>query len=383
LIDFSLSAEQQRLRDEIVAFARADLNAGTADRDRDQVFPHDLWLKCGERRLPGLLVPEEYGGLGLDAVSATVALEALGYGCGDSGLNFAICAHLLACVVPIWKHASEAQKQQYLPGLSDGSIIAANAMSEPGSGSDAFAMTTRAEPDGDGFRLNGSKTFCSNGPCADIVVTYAATNAEKAYHGGITAFIVPCDTAGFRAGPPFNKLGLRTSHMSDVVFDNAWVPASAVLGGVGAGGGIFAQSMDWERACLGAIHVGGMHRLLELCTARARTFKVSGEPIGKSQGVSHSIANMKVRLDASRLLVHRAASRLERARDVSMDAAIAKLFVSEAMTTTAREAIAIFGESGVIEGHASERALRDAVAGTIYSGTSEIQRNIISRWLGL
>lgn len=382
-MDFALSSDQQRLRDEIVTFARAELNSGTAERDRAQIFPHDLWLKCGEHRLQGLFVPEEFGGRGLDPLSATIALEALGYGCDDGGLSFAICAHLLACVVPIWKHGTDEQKRLYLPGLSDGSIIAANAMSEPASGSDAFALITRADADGDGFRLNGTKTFCSNGPCADLVVTYAATDPDRGYYGGITAFMVPRSTPGFRTGPPFDKLGLRTSHMSEVIFDAAWVPADAVLGEVGSGSGIFAESMDWERVCLGAAHIGTMQRLLELSINHARTHKVDGQAIGKSQGVSHAIADMKLRLDAARLLMYRSASLLDHARNVSMDASITKLFVSEALVATAQAALRLFGDCGIVDGHPAERALRDAVSSTLYSGTSEIQRNIIGRWLGL
>lgn len=328
-------------------------------------------------------MPEEYGGRGLDAVSSVVALEALGYGSDDAGLNFAICAHLLACVVPIWKHGSEEQKRRLLPGLSNGSMIAANAMTEPGSGSDAFALVTRAEPDGESFRLDGSKIFASNAPVADLIVTYAATDVTKGYHGGVTAFLVPRDTPGFRTGKPFHKLGLRTSPMSEVIFENASVDANSVLGRVGGGSVIFAQSMDWERVCLGAIHVGSMQRLLDLCVKHARSTKVGGEAIGKSQSISHPIADMKVRIDASRLLVYRAASLLDNSKSVSLDAAAAKLFVSEAYVATAQAAARIFGEAGIVSGHPAERALRDSLASTIYSGTSEIQRNIISRWLGL
>jgi alkylation response protein AidB-like acyl-CoA dehydrogenase len=312
-----------------------------------------------------------------------IALEALGYGSQDAGLNFAICAHLLACVVPVWKHGSEAQKRELLPRLCNGTIIAANAMTEPGSGSDAFAMLTRAEADGDGFRLNGVKVFASNAPCADLIVTYAATDPVKGYYGGITAFLVPRDTPGFRTGSHFRKLGLRTSPMSEVIFENAFVPRSAVLGEVGGGSGIFAQSMDWERVCLGAIHVGAMERLLDISITHARTHKEDGQAIGKSQGVSHQIADMKVRLEAARLIMCQAAGLLDHARDVSMHAAIAKLFVSEALVATATAATRVFGEQGIVEGHEAERALRDSLASTIYSGTSEIQRNIIARWLGL
>ncbi|HEX2723847.1 MAG TPA: acyl-CoA dehydrogenase, partial [Gemmatimonadaceae bacterium] len=268
-------------------------------------------------------------------------------------------------------------------GLCDGSLVAANAMTEPGSGSDAFALVTRADLDTDGFVLNGAKTFASNAPCADVFITYASNDSAKGYHGGVTAFIVPRKTPGFRTGPRFRKLGLRSSHMGEVIFENALVSHDAVLGTVGGGGPIFAQSMDWERVCLGAIHVGAMQRLLESCIRHARTHKVGGTAIGKSQSVSHRIADMKVRLDASRTLMYRAAASLETSRNVSMDAAIAKLFVSESFVACAQSASAIFADEGVIAGHEAERTLRDALASTIYSGTSEIQRNIISRWLGL
>jgi len=382
-MDFALTAEQKKLREEILSFAKTELNDGVAERDRSATFARELWLKCGEHRLQGLFVPEEYGGRGLDPQSTCVALEALGYGCTDGGLNFSICAHLLACVVPIWKHASEGQKRRYLPKLSDGRLIAANAMTEPASGSDAFALTTRADVYAGGYRLNGSKTFASNAPDADIIVTYAATDPAKGYYGGITAFIVPRETPGFRTGRPLEKLGLRTSHMSEVIFENALVGHDTILGGVGGGSQIFAQSMDWERVCLGAIHVGAMQRLLDLSVARARTQKVKGEAMGKSQSVSHPVADMKMRLDSARLLMYDAASRLEKARDISMYASIAKLAVSEAFTANARAALQLFGEEGIRDGHETERVLRDSIASTIYSGTSEIQRNIIARWLGL
>src|SRR5687768_13576172 len=174
--------------------------------------------------LAGLPVSPEYGGGGLDPVTTAVALEALGYGCEDGGLVFSLCAHLLACVVPIWLHGSEEQRRRWLPTLCDGSRIAVNAMTEPDSGSDAFAMKTRAEPDGDGFRLRGTKTFSTNGPVADIALVYAVTDSEKGYHGGITAFIVETGVSGFQRGQTFSKMGLRTSLIGEVVLDDVCVP---------------------------------------------------------------------------------------------------------------------------------------------------------------
>src|SRR5262245_18661321 len=262
-MDFGLSDEQRILRNEIHRFAREKLNGDVRERDRDQVFRRDLWNACAAMGLTGLPVPEAYGGPSLDSLSTAVALEALGYGCEDSGLVFSICAHLLACVVPVLQFGSEEQKRRYLPGFCDGSLIAANAMSEPGSGSDAFALRTRAEPEGNGFRVNGTKTFVTNAPVADVALVFAVTDSQKGYHGGITAFLVDCKTRGGTAGQKFEKMGLRTSPIGELVFEDMIVPAEAVLGGVGAGAGLFVHAMEWERACLFASHVGTMERLLE------------------------------------------------------------------------------------------------------------------------
>ena len=382
-MDFSLSDEQKLLREEIVRFAQQELNKDAAQRDREQVFPHALWLKCGEMKLPGLPVPEEFGGAGLDPLTTVIALEALGYGCHDGGLAFSICAHLLACVIPIWKFGSDEQKRKYLPDLCNGKIIAVNAMSEPDSGSDAFAMRTRAVADGEGFRINGVKTFSSNGPVADLAVTFALTDPEKGYYGGVTTFLVEKGTPGFRSSKKWDKMGLRTSPIGELVYEDAYVPASQVLDKPGSGAAHFTHSMDWERACLVAIHIGAMERLLEKAILQARTRKQFGQSIGKFQAIAHKIADMKVRLEAARLLVYKAASELERSRNVAMDAAIAKLFGSEALLQTALDTVQIFGGYGFMTEYEVERSLRDAVGSTIYSGTSEMQRNIISRWLGL
>lgn len=383
-MDFELSDEQKALRRDIIRFAQKELNQGVIERDRNHEFPHDLWLKCGQMGFQGLPIPEAYGGSGLDALSTAVALEALGYGCHDSGLVFSISAHLLACAVPIWKHGSEAQRQHYLPRLCQGQLIAVNAMSEPGSGSDAFAMTTRAVPDErGGFRLTGRKTFSSNGPVADLALVYAVTDPAKGYHGGITAFLVEKGTPGFAPGQTFAKMGLRTSPIGELVFNDVYVPETAVLGHVGGGAIEFTQSMDWERVCLFATHVGTMERLLEQAIKYARTRKQSGQAIGKFQAIAHRIADMKVQLEAARLLVYKAAWNLGRSRTVSLDAAIAKLYTSEAYIQTALSTVQIFGGYGFMTEYEVERSLRDAIGSTIYSGTSEIQRNIIARWLGL
>jgi alkylation response protein AidB-like acyl-CoA dehydrogenase len=382
-MDFSFTEEQQSLRENIIRFAKEKLNEAVVERDREQRFSRELWRKCGEIGLQGLPVPEQYGGSGLDALSSAIALEAFGYGCHDGGLVFSLCAHLLSCVVPLWQYGNEEQKQRYLPRLCNGTLIGVHAMTEPGSGSDAFALRTKAEPDGTGFRIKGTKTFISNAPIADLVIVFAVTDANKGYYGGVTAFLVENGTPGFVVSQKFEKMGLRTSPIGEIVFEDVYVPAEAVLNSVGAGSTLFTQAMDWERICLFAGHIGTMERLLEQSIMYARTRTQFGQPIGKFQAIAHRIVDMKVQLEAARLLTYRAAWRLGRAKHVSLDASMAKLFVSESLVKAALDTVQIHGGYGYMTEYELERALRDAVGSTIYSGTSEMQRNIIARWLGL
>ncbi len=382
-MDFALTEDQKTLRTTIIRFARDVLTPGAAERDREQRFDRELWRRCGEVGLPGLPVPEAYGGGGFDAVTTAVALEALGYGCTDGGLVFSLSAHLLSCVVPLWKFGTESQRRRWLPGLCDGTLVGVHAMSEPGSGSDAFTLRTRAVPDGDGFRLTGNKMFITNGPIADVVIVFALTDPAKGYHGGVTAFLVERGAAGFEAPRSIEKMGLRTSPFGELVFTDVRVGPDAVLGHVGGGAQMFVHSMDWERICLFAAHVGTMERLLETAVRYARTRTQFGQAIGKFQAVSHRLADVKVALEAARLLVYRAAWRLDAGRSAQLDAAIAKLFVSESLVEAAMAAVQVHGGYGYAVEYEVERALRDAIGSTLYSGTSEMQRNIIARWLGL
>jgi hypothetical protein len=382
-MDFTLNEDQRIIRDATIKFSEKELNVGAADRDRDQAFPREAWLKCGEMGLQGLPVDEKYGGSGADPLTTALALEAFGYGCHDGGLVFAVCAHLLACVVPIWRFGNEEQKRRYLPDLCRGALIAVNGMTEPESGSDAFSMSSKAVAEGDGFVLNGRKMFASNGPVADVAVIYAVTDSERGYHGGITAFIVEKGTRGFSAGQKYEKIGLRSCPIGELVMEDAYVSGGDVLGGIGAGSTIFTYSMEWERICIAACHVGKMENLLERSIEYARTRTAFSQKIGKFQAVSNRVAEMKVRLEAARLLVYKAASRIDKARDNAMDASIVKIFTSEALFTSAMDTVRTFGGYGIMAEYDVERFLRDSVAGTIYSGTNDMQRNIISRWLGL
>lgn len=376
---FSLNKDHKELRKGILAFCRAELSEGAEERDRTGTFPRDLWDKCGEMGLQGMPVPEEMGGLGLDPLSCAVALEALGQGCPDGGLLMAISAHLLANVVPIWKHGSKAQHEQHLANLCSGRSICAVGMTEPSAGSDPYSMATKAVPDGDGWVITGRKTFISNSSVADLALVYARTEEGKGYHGGITAFLL--EHPQFERGQDFETMGLRTCAIGELVLDEVRVGPEAVVGRVGAGGPMFFESMNWERTLLVACHMGVMDRLLQKAVKYARTRTSGGIPIGKHQAVSHRIADMKVKLEAARLLTYKAASKLDRSHDVALDAAIAKLFVSESLVSCALDTIRTLGGYGYTAEYEVERAMRDAVGGILYSGTSDIQRVLIARWL--
>lgn len=382
-MDFSPTKEQEAIRREIIQLARSALNDGARERDQAGTFDRGMWSRCAEAKLPGLAVPTEFGGRGLDSLSTAMALEAFGYGCVDGGLIFAVAAHMLAGAVPLWKHGSDDQRREVLPKLCDGTWIAAIAMTEPESGSDVFALSTRAVADGGGFRINGAKTLITNAPVADVAIVFALTDETKGFHGGITAFLVDLVSPGIKRGEPMRSVSVRSCAVGDLVFDDTYVPCTAVLGSVGGGASVFTTAMDWERTCLFATHVGTMERLLELAIRQAKTRRQSGHPIGKFQSVANRLVDMKVRLEAARLLVYRAAWRLEHSRTPSMDAAMAKLFTSESLLEGAMSAVRTYGGRGLEVDQDVERALRDAVACTLYSGTSDIQRNIIARWLGL
>lgn len=382
-MDFSISPEQKEICDAITHFAESELNKDLIDRDKNQVFDRKLWDQCGDMGLTGLAVDPEFGGMGYDAVTTSMALEALGYGCHDSGLVFSICAHLLACVIPISKHGSDMQKTEILPDLCSGKYIAVNAMTEPGTGSSPFSMKSTAKAVDGGYLLNGTKIFSTNGPIADMAVVYALTDKDKGFHGGISAFIVKTDTPGFEVGQKFEKMGLRTSPIGELIFNDVFVSSDHVLGEVGGGARIFSESMDWERACLVSAHVGTMRRLIEKAVDYARTRVQGGIAIGKNQAVSHRLASMRTNLEASRLMALSGAWSLDNTRFSSLNASMTKLFVSETYQKVTAENLQIYGGNGFMVECEHERYVRDATGSTIYSGTSDIQRNIIAGWMGL
>lgn len=383
MIDFSLTEEQELFRSQIVEFARQRLNQGVIERDVRADFDRAGFAACAEMGLLGLAVPEKYGGLDLDVVSCMVAMEALGYGADDQGLAFAVNTQLWTCELPILHFGSDEQKERYLPRLVTGEIIGGHATTEPNSGSDAFAMQTKAVQDGDVWVINGQKTFITNAPIADVLIIFASTGQSRGFGGGISAFLVETTEPGVHVGEPIHKMGLRTSPMAEVTLEDVRVPASAMLGRKGAGAAIFSSEMEWERSCLFACHLGAMERQLEKCVEYAKDRVQFGQSIGKFQSVSNRIADMKMRIEVGRQMLYKVGWLKDQGKRAVLEAAIAKLFVSEAYVRSSLDAVTIHGGYGYTAEYEVERMLRDSVGSILYSGTSDIQRNIIARWLGL
>ena len=354
---------------------------GVADRDRNCVFPRELWDACAEFGLQGLVVPAEWNGAGHDLLSAIAVLEGIGYGARDNGLVFSVAAHAASCEGPISDFGSDEQRKEWLPRLADGSAIGATGITEPDSGSNALSLQTTAVQRRDEWVLDGCKTFVTNAPVADVFIIYARTGESPM--SGITCFLIPRETPGLSVGPPIEKMGLRTSPMSQVFFEDCRVPASAVVGGIGSGGMIFNQTMDLERLLVMAPAIGVMERVLERCVAHARQRTTGSVPLAKHQSISHRIADMELELEASRLLMYRAAWHRMHRGSATRESALAKLAVSEAYVAICRGAVQIFGGYGYMVEYELERELRDALATTLYVGTSEIQRNLIAGLRGL
>ena len=381
-MDFAWSDEQEQFRETVTRFAREHLNEGYPEREKAGTFNRAGWLECAKLGIHGLPIPEAYGGTGQDALTTMGVLEALGYGCVDNGLVFSINAHMWTLEIPLLNFGSDEQKARWLPKLCAGELIGANAMSEPGAGSDAYSLTTKAEKRGDRYVLNGSKVFVSNGPVADIFLVFATVDASKGANG-VTGFLVERDRKGLSIGAHAKKMGLRTSPMSEVYFDDCEIPQENRLGREGAGKNLFTDSMTWERSCILASGVGTMQRILERTVNYANERKQFGQSIGKFQLIGSRIVDMKMRLEASRMLLYRAGWLRSRGKSIFLEAAMAKLQISESLVLTAQDAIQVHGGYGYMEDYEIERELRDAIASRLYSGTSEVQRMIIASLVGL
>jgi alkylation response protein AidB-like acyl-CoA dehydrogenase len=377
-----LNDEQRSLKQSVAEFARKELNADLDHRDHDASFPREAWVKCAQLGLLGLPVPSAHGGVDASATTIAAALDGLGYGCADNGLIFSLGAQMWACELPIVHFGTEEQKRRYLPPMCDGSLIAAHAMSEPESGSDAFSLKTTATATGDGWLLNGSKTFATNAPESDVFIVFATTDRRLGF-AGLCAFVVERETPGLTVGRPFSKMGLRTSHLSELFFSDCLVPADSLLGKAGAGIVIFNTSMLWERSLILAPAVGTMRRQLERCLAYGRERVQFRQPIGEFQAISHRLADMKLRLETAHLMLYRMAALLDDGSATDLDAALTKLHLSECFVQSSLDALQIHGGYGYVTESGIERDVRDALAGKIYSGTSEMQRNLIATHLGM
>lgn len=381
-MDFELDEEQKAMCKELISFAQNELNNDMVMRDKGAFFSRDAWKKCADFGIIGFPFPAEYGGSDGDIVTTTAMMEALGYGCKDSGLLFSINAQMWSVMMPIWRFGTDEQKQKYLPGLCNGEIIGAHGMSEPDSGSDAFSLRSTAEKRENGYVLNGTKTWCTNAPVGDVFIVFANTDKTAGFMG-VTAFVVDRDTPGLKVSREIGKMGLKTSPMGEIILEDCFVPLSARLGKERQGAKIFNDSMEWERACILGNNLGAMQRQLEVCIKYANERNQFKKPISQFQSVSNKIVDMKVRFETSRWLLYKVAWAKQKNIDATMDAAIAKLYLSEAWVQSCLDAIQIHGGYGYTTEYELERDLRDSVGGKLYSGTSEIQRNIIARGLGM
>ncbi|MFJ2664217.1 L-prolyl-[peptidyl-carrier protein] dehydrogenase [Nocardia fluminea] len=377
-MNFDLPTDTAAMCQALTAFARRDL------RGAETFTPEDFrrrWSLTGKQGVLGLTVPEEYGGSGMDAVSAVALMEALGVGTDDTGFGFSVAAHLFACLMPIAEFGTPEQKLRWLPRLSSGELIAAHAITEPEAGSDIFAMRTTAELRGDEYVLNGTKAFATNAPVADILLVQAVTSPGGGFFG-LTTFIIESGTRGLRTGPPYSKVGLRGSPTGEVYLEDVCVPRDCLLGSPGAGAAVFSASMRWERTCLFGVYLGAMRRVLDSTIEFANEREQFGTSIGEFQAVSHRIVDMVASVESARLMLFKAADDLSHGGNGEIWSALAKIAVSEAAVRLGLDAIQVRGSLGVIDGEA-ETLLRDALPSRIVSGTNEIQKNNLARALGL
>ena len=381
-MDLSWSKEQLAIKKEVIEFARTELNENVVERDKNSEFSIEDWLKCARFGIQGLCIPEEYGGQGQDLLTTILVLEGLGYGCEDNGLTVALNGQMWSVQEPLLFFGSKIQKEKYLPGLCSGELLGAHGMTEPASGSDAFSLKTRAEEQDGGYILNGSKTMISLAPVCDLAVVFATTDF-KLGQWGISAFLVDKGMPGFRLSRSWEKMGLRTVPTGELILDDCFVPEENRLGPVGAGVSIFNGSMEWERSFIFASHIGAMERQLEKAISFAKERRQFGQPIGKFQSVSNRIAAMKLRLETARLHLYKAAWLKEHDKPAAMQAAMTKLYISEAYVRSSLDAISIHGSRGYLTEMEIERDLRDATGGVLYTGTSDIQRVLIAWLLGL
>ena len=374
--DFDLGPTADLLRDTVRDFAQEQIAPHAADIDRENEFPEALWRKLGDVGLLGITVPEEYGGAGMGYLEHVVAMEEISRASASVGLSYG--AHSNLCVNQIRRNGSDAQKKKYLPGLISGAHVGALAMSETGAGSDVVSMRLRAERCDEGFRLNGTKMWITNGPDADVLVVYAKTTPEAASRG-ITAFIVEKTFPGYSTAQKLDKLGMRGSNTGELIFEDCIVPEENVLGTLNAGVEVLMSGLDYERAVLAGGPLGIMQACMDAVVPYVHEREQFGQPIGTFQLIQAKLADMYTKMNASRAYVYAVAKACDRDRTTRKDAAGAILYSAERATELALDAIQILGGNGYINDYPTGRLLRDAKLYEIGAGTSEIRRMLIGR----
>jgi acyl-CoA dehydrogenase len=373
----TLNEELQQIKTMVRDFVEYEVEPYAQQIEEEDAIPQHLVEKAKELGMFGISIPEQYGGIGLNTFGKSIVLEQLGR--THNGFVSLISAHTGIGSTGIVKLASNALKEKYLPDMAAGRKIAAFALSEPGAGSDAAHISTKAVKKGDKWILNGMKHFITNGPIADVFTVFAVTDKEKGAKGGITAFLVEKDFPGLIVGKVDKKMGLRGSFTSQIIFEDCEVPEENVIGEVGYGYASALRILGEGRVTLAARAVGSCDKLIEMAARYAQERVQFGQPIAKNQGIQWMIAEMATETEAARALTYRAASMIDAGQKVIKEAAMAKLFASEVFNRVADKAVQIHGGMGYIAEYPVERFYRDARITKIYEGTSEIQKIIISQ----
>lgn len=378
-MDFSLPPEVLDFKIAVRDFAREHIQPSTEERDLNERWDADIWQKMGAMGLLGLSFPEQYGGQGADCLTTCVAHEAFAEGSMDGGLTLALGAHAIIGSMPIVLCGTEEQKQKYLPKLATGEWIAGLGLTEPASGSDAAgSMESRAVKKGDRYILNGSKMFITNGPIGDIFIIMAVTDKKKGPMG-ISVFIVEKGYKGFSVGKNLQKMGMRTSTTSELIFEDLEVPEENMLSKENSG---FARvgraTLEWERTVLVASAAGSLQAMLDESVRYAKNRVQFKQPIARFQAIQAKLAMARMNLDAARLLLYNAALKKDRGEPAPIEASINKLYATEALVQTTYELGQVHGGYCFIHEYPIERAFRDARLGTLGGGTSEVMRSIIA-----
>jgi butyryl-CoA dehydrogenase len=372
-----LNEEHEMIRESAREYAERTLRPNAAQWDREERFPAEALVEAAENGFLGLIVPEEHGGAGLGNLHAAILLEEVNRWCAGTGVTISVHSSLVCG--PIVKYGTEDQKQRWLPQLAAGERIGAYCLTEPQAGSDAASIRTRAERVDGGWKLSGTKSWITTGPDAGLFVVYAVTDPEGPRGKNIGAFLVPAEAAGVSVGKKEEKLGIRASSTSEMVFEDVFVPDADVLGDPAGGFKIALETLDGGRIGIASQAVGIHRACLEDSALYANQREQFGRPIGQFQAVAWKLADMATELDAARLLVHRAAALRDSGKPCSKEAAMAKLFASRACNRAAQDAVQIHGGAGYTQEFQVERYYRDARITEIYEGATDIQRLVISR----